>query len=81
MKEHYDFSGAKRGAVVDSTGKTRITIWVDDDVLAMFRARAGEEGRGYQTLINETLKAAVADAAPVTLNAIRRVVREELRAA
>jgi uncharacterized protein (DUF4415 family) len=81
MKDHYDFTDAKRGAVLDSTGKTRITIWVDNDVLAAYRARASEEGRGYQTLINDTLKAATTDAAPVTLNAIRRLLREELRVA
>ncbi|MCL2075913.1 MAG: BrnA antitoxin family protein [Betaproteobacteria bacterium] len=80
MKDYYDFSNAKRGAVMDSTGKTRITIWLDNDVLELFRARAAEEGRGYQTLINETLKQAASDA-PVTLDSIRRVLREELHAA
>ena len=34
------------------TGKTRITINIDDAVLQAYKARAG--GRGYQTLINET---------------------------
>ncbi|MDD5059252.1 MAG: BrnA antitoxin family protein [Sideroxydans sp.] len=41
-----------------STGKTRITIMLDDDVLQAYKARAS--GRGYQTLINETLRRALA---------------------
>lgn len=82
MKESYDFTGAKRGAVVETTGKTRITIYLDDDVLAAFRARAAQEGRGYQTLINDALRAALdPDTAPVTVETLRRVLREELGAA
>jgi len=84
MKKEYDFSNARRGAVIEPKGKTRITIWLDDAILESFRAHSMEEGRGYQTLINETLKSAVcknADSAPVTLQAIRRVLREELLAA
>ncbi len=51
MKDEYDFSNARRGAVVDSTGKTRITIFLDDDILAAFREQAAQSGKGYQTLI------------------------------
>jgi uncharacterized protein (DUF4415 family) len=81
MKDSYDFSAAKRGAVAPSTGKTRITIWVDDDALAVFRRRGEQEGRGYQTLINEALKAAADDAAPARLErALRKIIREEMRA-
>jgi uncharacterized protein (DUF4415 family) len=82
MKASYDFSGAQRGAVAGTQGKTRITIWIDDSVLASFRERAAGEGKGYQTLINEALKAAADEkAAPLTLSALRRVLREELHAA
>ncbi|MDR0481458.1 MAG: BrnA antitoxin family protein [Gallionellaceae bacterium] len=81
MKASYDFSGAKHGAVVEGRGKTRITIWVDDDVLEVFRERAAAEGKGYQTLINDALKAATnEDSAPVTLSTLRQVLREELQA-
>jgi uncharacterized protein (DUF4415 family) len=38
MREEYDFSKAKRGAVIPSPGKTRITIMLDDDVIEHFRA-------------------------------------------
>lgn len=82
MKELYDFTQGKRGAVVSSAGKTRITLFLDDDVLAAYRERASSVGKGYQTLINEALRATLApDAAPVTVDALRRVLREELHAA
>jgi uncharacterized protein (DUF4415 family) len=54
MKEH-DFSDSWRGAVVHHRGKSRITIYLDNDVLQQFRERADSEGRGYQTLINDAL--------------------------
>jgi uncharacterized protein (DUF4415 family) len=90
MQKEYDFSGAKRAKDVPhlerlqaeaAAGKTRITIYLDDDVLAAFRARAEQEGKGYQTLINAALRAAVApDQAPVTVEVLRRVLREERQA-
>lgn len=62
---------------VFSTGKARIAIMLDDAVLQAYKARAS--GRGYQTLINETLRRAlVADALK---EALREVIREELHAA
>lgn len=36
--------------------KTRITIYLDDDVLDHFRALARRYGTGYQTLINAGLR-------------------------
>lgn len=82
MKAEYDFSKAKRGAVVEPKGKTRISIYLDDDILAAFCARAEAEDKGYQTLINATLRAAIdPNAAPVTVETLRQVLREELHAA
>ncbi len=85
MREEYDFSKAKRGAVIPSPGKTRITIMLDNDVIEHFRAQAQAEGVGYQTLINALLrKAAVgtgkakSEAKPLTVATLRRVLREEL---
>lgn len=81
MRAEYDFSNAKRGAVIEPAGKTRITIFIDDDILAAFRTRAEQEGKGYQTLINAALRAALQpEAAPVTVATLRRVLREEWRA-
>ena len=59
------------------TGKTRITINIDDAVLQAYKARAG--GRGYQTLINETLRRGLQ--ADAVKEALREVLREERQAA
>jgi uncharacterized protein (DUF4415 family) len=56
MRTEYDFSEAKRGAVIPQTGKTRITIYIDDDVLEAFRSRSDSAGEGYQTIMNEALR-------------------------
>lgn len=56
MREEYDLSGAKRGAVIEERGKQRITIMLDSDILAAFRERAAASGSGYQTLINQALR-------------------------
>ena len=50
---------------------------LDSDVLAAFRKRADESGRGYQTLINETLRDSLARGELEAM--LRRVMREELR--
>jgi len=60
-----------------STGKTRITIMLDDAVLQAYKARSG--GRGYQTLINETLRRGLE--ADAVKEALRQVIREELHTA
>lgn len=82
MKANYDMSKAKRGAVLPASGKTRITIYIDDAILEAFRLRAEKEGKGYQTLINEALSASLGqNNAPVTIGTLRKVLREELNAA
>lgn len=61
-------------------GKTRITIMLDNDILGAFRDRAEKQGCGYQTLINEALRAYLGDEhAPLTADSLRRILREELR--
>ena len=80
MKREYDFSGGKRRAVVPQTGKTRITIYIDDDVLEAFRDRADASGRGYQTMINDALRAYLGKASlPIDEDILRRLIREELK--
>lgn len=82
MNAEYDFSKGKRGAVVANTGKSRITILLDNDILSEFKQRAEKAGKGYQTLINETLKADLKDSAtPLTVRTLRKVLREELASA
>ncbi len=88
MRKEYDFTHAKRAKDVPhlaalqaeaARSKARITILIDADVLAAFRDRAEREGKGYQTLINTALRAAIApEAAPVTVETLRQVLREEL---
>jgi uncharacterized protein (DUF4415 family) len=79
MKKEYDFSKAKRGAVLPTTGKTRITLYLDNGVLEHFRDLSEKTGRGYQTLINEALSTAVGQRGqPLTPETVRRIVREEL---
>ena len=57
MKKQYDFSKGKRGAVLTSPGKTRITIRLDDDILEWFRGQAEAAGGGsYQSMINGALR-------------------------
>lgn len=80
LKKEYDFSKAKRGAVIPQLGKTRITIYIDDDVLQDFRSRADEDGRGYQTMMNEALREYLGKAGhPLDEEALRRILREELK--
>lgn len=63
--------------MLPSTGKTRITIMLDDDVIEAFRAKAEASGRGYQTLINDALRNANdPEAAPVSLRALRTLLDE-----
>lgn len=76
MRKEYDLSNAASGAALNMHGKTRITILLDRDVLAAFRARAADTGRGYQTIINQALREYLdSDELEDTL---RRVVREEI---
>lgn len=79
MKKEYDFSEGKRGPVLPSKGKTRITIYLDDEVIEAFRERAERLGSGYQTMINQALRQYLSNAkTPVDEETLRRVIREEL---
>jgi uncharacterized protein (DUF4415 family) len=54
--------------------KQRVTMLLDTVLIDYFKAKAGE--RGYQTLINDTLRQAVAG--ETLEETLRRVLREEL---
>lgn len=59
--------------------KQRITIMLDAGVIGYFKSKAGK--KGYQTLINESLKKVIAqDQAdqPSLESILRKVIREEL---
>lgn len=55
--------------------KKRVTLYLDAALVERFKSMAGE--RGYQTLINETLKSSVNQAD--LSNMLRQIIREELK--
>ena len=55
--------------------KRRVTMLLDTGLVEYFKAQAGE--RGYQTLINETLRQAMEH--DELEERLRRIIREELR--
>jgi uncharacterized protein (DUF4415 family) len=79
-----DFSSAKPVSAVpelaklqaEQGGKSRVTMRLDNDVIAIFKARAEMMGGNYQTLINQALRDA---AQGVTLaEVVRQTIRQEL---
>jgi len=79
MQRGYDFSKGKRGAVIPQKGKTRITIFIDTDILEWFRDQAEREGRGYQTEINQALRNYTKQDRRPIQDIVKEVVRKELR--
>lgn len=81
MKASYDFRQGRRGAVIPGgSGKTRITMRLDNDVLAWFRQRTEKAGGGsYQALINAALREHIANGRLEI--SLRRILREELHRA
>ena len=80
MKDRYDFSRGKRGAIDPvPKGRTRITIPIDDEILNWFREKVNAAGGGdYYALINNALKEYVQSRKDRLEEVVRRVVREEL---
>ncbi len=81
-----DFSDAKSVTAIPALarlqiehgGKSRVTMRLDNDVLAIFKARAKISGGNYQTLINQALRDS---AQGMTLaEVVRLTIRQELRA-
>jgi uncharacterized protein (DUF4415 family) len=82
MKESYDFSKGKRGAVVKvPAGKEKITIRLDSDIVNWFRNVVdGAGGGNYQTLMNQALRDYIEGRTPKMEDTFRRILREELKA-
>ena len=82
MKDEYDFSKGQRGPIDPlPPGKTRITIRLDDDIIAWFREQVNAAGGGnYQTLMNNALRGYIQQQQEPLEAILRRVVREELAA-
>ena len=81
MRKEYDFSRAKRGPAVSvPTGKTRITIRLDDDIVEWFKSQVESAGGGsYQSLINAALREHMRRSDEPLEKTLRRVLREELK--
>ncbi len=85
MKDHYDFSKGKRGRVLPEPphepGKVKITIRLDEDIVDRFFQIAEQSAGsvGYQTLINSALRDYLEGRAPKIEDALRRIIREELK--
>jgi uncharacterized protein (DUF4415 family) len=79
VQDEYDFTAGTRGPVVPiSSGKTRITIRIDDDIIEWFRQYVEQQGGGnYQTMMNTALREFINQ--HTLEDMLRRVVREELR--
>lgn len=84
MRKEYDFTGAKRAGdmphlaklQVEMAGKTRITMRVDNSVLAVFKARAETSGGSYQAMMNEALKQYALGLS--LADVVRETIREEI---
>jgi len=80
---NYDFSKARRGAVVPTSDKkVRITIRLDRDLVDWFRAKVEAQGGGnYQTMLNNALRSYTEHQDQSLEKLLRKVVREELKKA
>ena len=83
MKDEYDFSKGKRGAVIPpDPNKVRVTIRLDADIVGYFKEQVHKAGGGnYQTMINNALREYLSKKQEsLNENTLRRVIREELQA-
>ena len=84
MRDKYDFSKGKRGPIIPpDPNKLRITIRLDADIVDYFKGQVHKAGGGnYQTMINNALREYLDKRQdPLNEKTLRRVIREELRAA
>jgi uncharacterized protein (DUF4415 family) len=87
MHKEYDFSNAARAKDVphlvklqaeNNKGKTRITTYLDNDVVEWLKTRGESENKGYQTVLNELLRKQLTPEKPLE-DVLRQVIREELK--
>ena len=87
MKKEDDFRRGKRGRILppepEPAGKVRITIRIDEDMIDHFLREADASGgaAGYPTSIHDALGRHVDNKAPKLEDTLRRMFREEIRAA
>ena len=83
MKQEYDFSQGKRGAVVPNS-KQKITIRLDAEVIEYFKTQVEAAGGGnYQTEINEALKEHIRgkSMAEMLQAVVKQTIKEEIHKA
>ena len=56
MRDEYDFSKGKRGAILSTEGMTHVHLHIKDEIMEELRKQAEQLGTGSQTLINAILK-------------------------
>ena len=78
-----DFSKGKRGPVVKpDPNKLRITIRLDADIIEHFKNIVNDAGGGnYQALINDALREHIQAHDKGLEKTLRKLIREELKAA
>jgi len=76
-----DFSKARRGPVIKpDPNKVRITIRLDGDIIEHFKKLVHNAGGGnYQTRINDALREYINAHDKSLEDALRKVIREELK--
>jgi len=60
----------------ESSGKTRITMRIDNEILLAFKAKAENTGGNYQTMMNEALKQFLQG--ETLADVVRQTIRQEL---
>jgi predicted DNA binding CopG/RHH family protein len=79
MDDTQNMNRNSNDAPARSRKKTRVTMYLDPDIPEAFRIQASDRGMPYQTLINQTLRHTIhPETAPLTVETLRRVLREEL---
>ncbi len=78
-----NFSNGKRGAVIKpDPNKVRITIRLDGNIIEYFKQHVNAAGGGnYQSLINDALQKYISTHDKSLEDALRKVIREELKLA
>ncbi|WP_185231134.1 hypothetical protein [Teredinibacter franksiae] len=60
MREEYDFSKGERGKFFKPNAKTHLPVYLEDDVLDYFSAKAQAKGIELNTMVNDLLKKDIA---------------------
>ncbi|VAW84022.1 hypothetical protein MNBD_GAMMA18-223 [hydrothermal vent metagenome] len=78
-----NFNKGKRGAIIKpDPNKVRITIRLDGDIIEHFKKQVHSAGGGnYQTHINDALREYINSHDKSLEDALRKVIREELKLA